>query len=261
VRGAGGPWAWAGAVQGRAASTRGQPRAPACTPSQPLAPPRPPGADPLAAAADGRLPHECVEAGAPLAAETLRALLKKAADKAHKAGGAPAPAKDDTAAPDKAASSAKGAAAKTAAAGAYDDGPAGPAGYAAVFARLPEQEQERRVDGFGRMAEAELKGLDFLTPEVKAAVGQVRGGRGGKQGLSAAQACGAARGSLSEPRLLIAHPTRRPSPARPAPPARRQVRHALHLLACFRAVAALHRDDKFQEDAGEGGSRGGLRVS
>jgi len=70
-----------------------------------------------------------------------------------------------------------------------------------MFARLADQEQERRVDGFARMAEGELKGLDFLSGEAKGAVGQVR--------------------------------------------------RALQLLACYRAVAAIHKDERFQEDAGE----------
>lgn len=51
------------------------------------------------------------------------------------------------------------------------------------------------------MAEGELEGLDFLRPEARKAVGQVR--------------------------------------------------TALQLLACCRAVAAIHRDEKFQEDAAE----------
>lgn len=47
--------------------------------------------------------------------------------------------------------------------------------YRQLFARLAEQEQERRVDGFGRMTEREVEGLDFLSVEFKKALVQVKG--------------------------------------------------------------------------------------
>ncbi|KAI8471175.1 MAG: ankyrin repeat-containing domain protein [Monoraphidium minutum] len=147
------------------------------------------GADPLAAAADGRLPSECADAAAPLAAETLRAALRKAEDRARKGGRAPAPARPARPAPAAAAPAP------------VDAGGPPHEAYAHMFERLPPQEQERRVDGFARMAEAETAGLDFLRPEAKEAVGQVR--------------------------------------------------RALQLLACVRAVAAIHRDERFQEDAAD----------
>ena len=180
------------------------------------------GADALAAAADGRLPADCVPdaaadgaggnggdgAGAGAKAldlETLKALLSKAADKARAAGGKPsAPPPAPTAAP-KAGAAATGGGGKDkekdGAAGEGEDGGGGPAAYAEMFGRLAPHEQDRRADALARLPEAELAGLGFVAP--------------------------AARGALAH------------------------VRRALQLLACFRAVSAIHRDAQFQEDASE----------
>lgn len=122
------------------------------------------GADPLAASADGKLPSDCAQSDAPLAAETLKKVLLKAEEKARKAGARPRPAAMAPAAP--AAAPAAASAGEEAAGGA-------PGAYAQVFARLPAQEQERRVDGFARMAEAEVAGLDFLEKDAKEAIRQV----------------------------------------------------------------------------------------
>ncbi|KIZ01849.1 hypothetical protein MNEG_6110 [Monoraphidium neglectum] len=151
------------------------------------------GADPLAASADGRLASQVVEASTPLVAETLKALLQKAEAKARKGGGGakaaavapPPPPEQAAAAPEEEAGGGGDAA----------------AAYARVFGRLAAQEQERRIDGFARMAAGEVAGLDFLKQDVKEAVAQVR--------------------------------------------------RAQQLLACFRAVAAIHRDERFQEDAAD----------
>jgi hypothetical protein len=135
----------------------------------------PPGANPLAASADGKLPLDCVESSTPLIAETLKSLLEKAADKAKKSGGkvvaGGAAAATSGTGSATAARASKGAAGGK---GAEDEGVGGVEGYAEMFGRLADQEQERRVDGFARMMEADVKGLDFLRPEAKEAIGQVR---------------------------------------------------------------------------------------